>query len=144
MLSAIPVDDSIECRSLTEESWVEAVRERWYQSERAGRDVGESAIRHWVHRHWPGFLRARWIEHMLGQRFWIELGRDEFGILRDTPLDLRPVLDQIIGRLKCGAENLDIVRWSCHQTPAEKEAVRKFLEAINVNAHRFRCHFADD
>ena len=144
MLSAIPVDENVECRSLTEESWLEALRERWYQSEKAGRDVGEVAIRHWVHRHWPGFLRARWIEHMLGQRFWIELGREEFGILRDTPPDLRPVLDQVIGQLKCGAENLDFVRWIYQRTKAEKEAVYKVLEAINVNAHRLRCHFADD
>src|SRR5919198_395504 len=102
MLSAIPVDETVECRSLAEESWLEALRERWYQSERAGRDVGEIAIRHWVHRHWPGFVRARWIEHMLGERFWVELGRHEFGILRDTPVNLRPLLDSIIThRFRC-------------------------------------------
>ena len=144
MLSAIPVDETVECRSLTEESWLEALRERWYQSERAGRDVGEVAIRHWVHRHWPGFLRARWIEHMLGQRFWIELGREQFGILRDTPPDLHPVLDQIVVQLKCGAENLDFVRWICRKSPAEREAVYTVLAAINVNAHRWRCHYAAD
>jgi hypothetical protein len=144
MLSAMPVDETVECRSLAEESWMEALRERWYQSERAGRDVGESAIRHWVHRHWPGFLRARWIEHMLGERFWIELGRGEFGILRDTPVDLRPLLDAIIAQLKCGAENLDILCWARRKSCDEKDAVRELLRFININAHRFRCHFADD
>ena len=39
----MPVDETVECRSLAEESWLEALRERWYQSERAGRDVGEIA-----------------------------------------------------------------------------------------------------
>jgi hypothetical protein len=144
MLSAIPVDETVECRSLAEESWLEALRERWYQSEKAGRDVGESAIRHWVHRHWPGFVRARWIEHMLGERFWVELGRHEFGILRDTPVDLRPLLDSIIAQLKCGAENLDIVCWARRRCQDERQAVHQLLGAINVNAHRFRCSFADD
>ena len=144
MLSAMPVDETVECRSLAEESWLEALRERWYQSEKEGRDVGESAIRHWVHRHWPGFVRARWIEHMLGERFWIELGRQEFGILRDTPVDLRPLLDSIISQLKCGAENLDIICWARRKCQDERQAVHQLLGAINVNAHRFRCSFADD
>src|SRR5262245_17648873 len=144
MLSAIPVDETVECRSLAEESWLEALRERWYQSEQAGRDVGESAIRHWVHRHWPGFVRARWIEHMLGERFWVELGRHEFGILRDTPVDLRPLLDSIISQLKCGAENLDIICWAHRKCKIERQAVHRLLGPINVTAHRFRCSFADD
>ena len=86
MLSAIPVDDTIECRSLLEESWLEALREHRYQSERGRPGRGRD-------RHPPlgplplaGFLRARWIEHMLGERSWIQLGRDEFGILATPPL----------------------------------------------------------
>src|SRR5690349_11037556 len=106
------VSANVECRSLKEEAWNEACTEKYYRSLEAGRDVGETAIRNWVHKHWPGFLRARWIEHMQGIRFWVELDRDEFGLLKQTPVDVRPLLDRIIEMLKCGAENLDILVWS--------------------------------
>jgi len=138
------IDENVECRSLKEDAWREACEERWYRSQEAGRDLGEGAIRHWVHVHWRGFLRARWIEHMLGVRFWTELGRDEFGILRKTPLDLRPLLNEVIGQLICGAENLNIICWSRRKTRPEQDAVRDLLNLINVNGHRLRCHFADE
>ena len=141
MLSAMPVHDHVRCRSLAEESWFEALRERWYQSERAGRDVGDCAIEYWVHYHWPGFVRSRWVEHMLGDCFWLEFGRNEFGILRDTPVDLHPLLDCMIEQLRRGAENLDIIRWAKHKSPAEKQAVRELLRVININAHRMCCFF---
>jgi hypothetical protein len=138
------VDDNVERRSLKEESWREACDERWYRSQEAGRDMGESAIRQWVHLHWPGFLRARWIEHMLGVRFWVELDRDEFGVLKKMPGDLRPILDDLIEQLRCGAENLNILCWSRRRPPDQQKAIRELLQLINVNAHRLRCHFSDD
>ena len=45
----------------------EAKRHKWIESEKAGRDLGESAIRCWVREHWNGFLRARWLEHLQGR-----------------------------------------------------------------------------
>jgi hypothetical protein len=140
----LPFGENVECRSLYEDSWKEALCEKLYQSQRAGRDVGEAAIRYWVHVHWPGFLRARWIEHMLGIRFWVELKREEFGILRQTPVDLRPLLDSLIEQLVRGAENLDIFCWSRCKSLEERKAIRELLHLININAHRLRCHFSDD
>ena len=46
----------------------EALRFKWIESERAGKDLGEAAIRAWVKQHWWGFLRARWVEHLQGRR----------------------------------------------------------------------------
>jgi hypothetical protein len=143
MLSAMPVTPNVRQRSLAEESWLEALRERWYQSEQAGRDVGNCAIDYWVHYHWPGFLRARWIEHMQGECFWIELGRDEFGILKDTPVNLHPLLDRMIDKLRQGDENLDLICWLRGRSPAEQQAIREILRIINVNAHRWRCFFGN-
>src|SRR5688572_32284212 len=102
----------VERRSLHEEAWREACRERWYRSEEAGTDVGDGAVRQWVHQHWPGFLRARWIEHLLGERFWLELDREDFGLSRRVSADLRPLLDEILTRLGHGDENLDILVWA--------------------------------
>jgi len=51
----------------------EANRFKWIESEKAGRDLGEQAIRRWVKEHWWGYLRARWLEHLEGKQFWEEL-----------------------------------------------------------------------
>jgi hypothetical protein len=146
MVIDMPVDDTLNvpCRSLKEVAWREANDWRWFLSEQEKRDVGESAIRMWVHQHWPGFLRARWIDHMLGVEFWAELDRNEFGILRKTPPSLRPLLDELIGHLICGAENLNIICWSRRKPPSEQATIRELLHLINVNGHRLRCHFADE
>ncbi len=138
-------NENVERRSLREESHREATRYKWYESERAGCDQGEWAIRQWVHRHWPGFLRSRWIEHMLGVRFWIELDRREFGLLQQDVGAERCIIESIVERLQCGAENLDIIRWSrCEKSPGEQKQVRHVLYLINVNGHRMQCYFGDE
>ena len=63
---------------------VEAQRHKWIESEKAGRDLGEWAIRGWVRQHWNGFLREKWLEHLEGRTFWIELDHDDFGLLQNA------------------------------------------------------------
>src|SRR5439155_7769089 len=58
--------------SVYAESEKEALRYKWIESEKAGRDLGDLAIRKWVQQHWWGYLRARWLEHLQGKRFWVE------------------------------------------------------------------------
>ncbi len=60
----------------------EAQRFKWIESEKAGRDLGETAIRSWIGQHWNGFLRHRWLEHLQGKAFWIELDQGDFGLLQ--------------------------------------------------------------
>src|ERR1700689_2309110 len=64
------------------ESEKEAQQFKWIESEKAGCDLGEAAIRRWVKEHWWGYLRARWLEHLQGKRFWVELARGDFGLLQ--------------------------------------------------------------
>jgi hypothetical protein len=56
----------------------EAERFKWIESEKAGCDLGEQAVRRWVKEHWWGYLRARWLEHLQGGQFWEELDRGDF------------------------------------------------------------------
>src|SRR5436305_11019409 len=90
---------------------VEAERHKWIESEKAGRDLGEWAIRCWVREHWNGFLRARWLEHLQGRTYWIELDHKDFGLFtrefRDSPL-----INEIVARLKAGQENLNVLVWA--------------------------------
>src|SRR5205085_10123611 len=77
----------------------EAERFKWIESEKAGCDLGEEAIRRWVRDHWWGYLRARWLEHLQGRRFWVELDRGDFGLLLSQFHDQATLLDRILDRL---------------------------------------------
>ena len=76
----------------------EALRFKWIESEKAGFDLGETAIRRWVQCHWWGYLRARWLEHLQGKRFWVELDRGDFGLLQRKFVENTLLLDRILDR----------------------------------------------
>ena len=115
----------------------EAQRYKWIESEKAGRDLGESAIRCWVREHWNGFLRARWLEHLQGRTYWIELDHDDFGLLQREFRD-SPLINEIIGRLKVGQENLNVVIWAIETGLASDvvDEVLEVLEALDINSRR--------
>src|SRR5437764_14983302 len=99
------VGTEIRKSSVYDECEKEIERYKWIASEKAGHDLGEAAVRRWVKEHWWGYLRARWLEHMEGKRFWVELDRGDFGILqRDFPGDPL-LLDRILDRIKSAQEN---------------------------------------
>src|SRR3954470_17001564 len=87
-------------------------RHKWIESEKAGYDLGETAIRRWVQEHWRGYLRARWVEHLQGKCFWIELDRGDFGLLLREFKTQQELLDTILNQLKAGKENLDVLDWA--------------------------------
>jgi hypothetical protein len=112
----------------------EALRFKWIESEKAGRDLGEMAIKAWVRRHWTKFLRHCWLEHLQGETFWIELDRGDFGLLL-TSFQSSPVLGPILEHLRLGRENLDILVWAITNHVPTKE-VLEILEALDVNSRR--------
>ena len=121
----------------------EALAYKWIESERAKCDLGEVAIHAWVQKHWWGYLRARWMEHLQGTRFWVELDRGDFGLLQRRFVDNPLLLDRILDRLKAGQENLDIITWAL-DWGISMASVREILEALDINsrrlAHRFDPH----
>jgi hypothetical protein len=112
----------------------EANRHKWIESEKAGRDLGESAIRCWVREHWNGFLRARWLEHLQGRTFWIELDHDDYGLLQRAFRD-SALIGEIINRLKEGEENLGILVWAIEARLPMDEVI-EILEALDINSRR--------
>jgi hypothetical protein len=126
--------------SVYTESEQEALRYKWIESEKAGHDLGEDAIRLWVKKHWWGYLRARWLEHLQGKCFWVELDRGDFGLLQREFHDNTLLLDRILDRLKSGQENLDIILWAMNwglpMTP-----VLQVLEALDINSRRLAHRF---
>jgi hypothetical protein len=122
------------------ESEQEALRYKWIESEKAGCDLGEAAIRKWVKEHWWGYLRARWLEHLQGKRFWVELDRGDFGLLQHQFQEKSLLLDRILDRLKSGQENLDIICWALDWGIATA-AVLQILEALDINSRRLAHRF---
>jgi hypothetical protein len=120
----------------------EALRHKWIESEKAGRDLGEAAIRRWVQQHWSGYLRARWVEHLHGKRFWVELDRDDFGLLQRKFQDNSLLLDRILDRLKTGQENLHVILWA-QEWGIAVTGVLQILEALDINSRRLVASFAE-
>jgi hypothetical protein len=117
----------------------EARRFKWIESEKAGRDLGEMATRTWIRRHWNGFLRHRWLEHLEGKMFWIELDQGDFGLLR-TAFQASPLIDPILEHFKHGGENLDIIIWALKNRLPMSEVI-EILETLDVNSRRIECRF---
>ena len=130
----------LEKSSVYAESEKEAQQFKWIESEKAGRDLGEAALRRWVKDHWWGYLRARWLEHLQGKRFWVELDRGDFGLLQRKFNDNTLLLDRILDRLKAGQENLDIICWA-HTWGIPMEPVLEILEALDINSRRLAHRF---
>ena len=126
--------------SVYTESEKEAQLFKWIESEKAGCDLGEAAIRRWVQNHWWGYLRARWLEHLQGTRFWVELDRGDFGLLQRRFHENTLLLDRILDRLKAGQENLDIIRWALDWGIAVS-GVCDILEALDINSRRLAHRF---
>ncbi len=128
-------------RSLHEAGVAEAQRYKWIESEKARCDLGEEAIRRWVRDHWWGYLRARWLEHLQGRRFWVELDRGDFGLLLREHHDQALLLDRILDRIKAGQENLQIIDWAI-EWHIPIEPVMQILKALDINSRRLVARFA--
>src|SRR5438270_2125904 len=126
--------------SIYEDCQREENRHKWIESEKAGKDLGETAVRQWVKQHWCGYLRACWLEHLQGKTFWIELDRGDFGLLTRRFEDQELLLDRILDRLKTGQENLQIILWAI-DWHLPMQLVLDILTALDINSRRLSHRF---
>ena len=114
---------------------VEAEKHKWIESQKAGRDLGEAALRDWSRKYWWRWCRDRWIEHLSGERFWSELDQHDFGLLKR---DFHPnmfLTEQIAMKIKMGGENLDIIQWA-HTSKQDIAQVLQILKLLDINSRR--------
>ena len=129
------IPDGVEVKSIFEQASREAYGHKWIESEKAGYDIGDSAIEDWHRRFWHQFVRERWIQHIRGEVFWRELDNDDFAILQKEFDDCREQTDAIVKMLEGGGENLDIVQWAI-ETGQDMEVVLHILGRLDLNSHR--------
>jgi len=128
-------------RSVYSQGEAEALEFKWILSESHGYDLGPRAIKLWVRDHWHGFLRQRWLEHLQGQTFWIELDHNDFGLLQ-REFRNSDLLDEVLWRLKNNWENLDVICWALDEG-LDMDEVVPMLEMLNINDRRLECQFAE-
>ena len=122
-------------RKLYDEAKLAMDEHRWLESERAGADLGHDADETWARRHWVAFFRERFVRHLKGDDFYEELGDESFGAL-EAPLEVEPtLLAQVVQKIRDGAENLDIFRWSSRER-LPKDAIVRILKAVDLNGRR--------
>ncbi len=114
---------------------------KWIESQKRGFDIGqEYAVHCWVREHWSGYLRSKLLEHLMGFKYWSELDKGDFGLLKNSFHDERTLLDCIIDRLKANQENLDILLWA-QDWHICAERVINILEALDINSRRLSPRF---
>ncbi len=115
---------------------------KWLESEKVGYDLGSQAIFQWIHKHWDGFLRARWIEHLYGVRYWIELDNNDFGLLQTEFHRNQVLVDAVLDRLKAGQENLEILLWAI-DFHIPRDEVFAILDRLDINGKRISYTFKE-
>jgi hypothetical protein len=134
------VSPNVAPRSLRKEAIREAEEYKWIESEKAGRDLGENAIWGWVQRHWNGFLRAKWLEHLEGVNFWVELKHEDFGLLT-RQFQGSPFIGEIVRQLKTRGENLSIILWALEKK-CPMDEIRAILKSLDINSARIELELA--
>jgi hypothetical protein len=142
MSACLTLTDAQMRKSVHDDCIEEENKYKWIESEKAGYDLGEASVKRWVKEHWRGYLRAKWVEHLQGKCFWIELDRGDFGLLQERFQAQAELLNLILNQLAGGKENLDVLDWAVANR-ISTVPVNEILEALDVNsrrlAHRFDC-----
>jgi hypothetical protein len=126
--------------SLYEEAFKEAERHKWIESQKHGRDLGETALREWYRKHWYMYCRRKRLEHLQGSQCWREFGDDHFGQLYSLIVAGDLLVDRILDRFYAGYENLDIIIWA-YDWGLQVEKVLNILIQLDMNRARIdpRC-----
>ena len=126
----------MESRSLFQKALRAAEEYKYLESEKAGQDLGPGAIDDWQRRHWTIWLRHRWVEHLLGETCWEEFAPERFGRLRALFAAHVRLLDEVIERVRHGAENIDVLCWAAAERRDLAAVVRMLCE---LRLNEIRC-----
>ncbi len=95
----------------------------------------ENPHEEWNRRHWWNWARRRWLEHLRGKIYWIELGGSDFNIVGRGLLPNGNLLEEILRKMYHGDENLDIINWAVGADDDMCD-VLEILGKLDLNKHR--------
>jgi hypothetical protein len=72
------------------------------------------------------------VEHILGDKFWIEMGAENFGLLRKGQAFQPLLVSRVADRLIVGWENLGVILWAS-DWGLDLDQVIGILTRININ-----------
>jgi hypothetical protein len=122
----------VQALSLYEEGRREALRHKWIESQKCGKDLGDSALTEWYCRYWPIFCRLKCLEHLAGCRSWSEFAPEDFGLIGTLIRDEDLLLEMILDRASEGMENLSLIIWA-QEWRLPMDRVLYILEQLNLN-----------
>jgi len=102
--------------------------------ERLSYNVDQTVSEDWRRRFWRLWFRYRWVEHVIGEKFWIEMGPERFGILKQGRQHNPVLVSRVADRLMydAGLENLNIILWAS-DWGLDLDEVVAILKRININ-----------
>jgi len=122
--------------SLHNEALAEALKYKWIESQKQGRDLGEAALKAWFRKHWLPFCRECRLEHIEGMCRWVEFAEHEFGQVYQLLLNGDLLLDRILDRMEFfGFDNLEVINWGL-DWGLPMPRVLQLLELIDINRAR--------
>ena len=122
-------------KSLFDEATCAAHCHKWIESEKAGYDLGEAAVRDWHQRYWRKFSRERWMEHICGTAYWNELDNNDYGLLARNFAGHADLMREIVGQINQGGENLGVIQWA-EANNRHMPSVLAILRLLDINSRR--------
>ena len=110
-------------------------RFKWFESERAGHDLGLTAVKDWKCNHWWRWCRERLVEHLSGSKYWSELDQKDYGLINRDFHPNRELTKTIVNKIIAGGENLDIVLWAQDKGENMSEVI-EILNLLDINSRR--------
>lgn len=110
-------------------------RYKWYESERAGCDLGHAAVKTWKANHWWRWCRERLVEHLSGTKYWSELDQKDYGLINRDFHPNRELAKTIVAKIIEGGENLDIIFWARDNNQDIREVI-EILHLLDINSRR--------
>jgi hypothetical protein len=80
-------------------------------------------------------VQARLMEHLRGERYWQELDRGDFGLLRGRFHPNGALVAEVVGLVGAGVENLSVITWTL-EAGRPLDDVLAILTVLDVNARR--------
>lgn len=133
-------EDGLVVHSLTAHALCAIDRHKWIESQKAGGDLGHTAIEDWIERCWKGWTRSKLMEHLFGWRCWGAFDEKDFGLLVRESVEHhveRHLLESVAAILAEGGENLDVINWAIGQN-LTLDGILWLLDRIDINAKRHR------